>query len=149
MWNVITNDEKRLLLIRSDSTLDFYEVKKVLHHIYISNEGRYSSYHRLIDLSVLTNIDTNFDSIRDLIMSYREIDPLEDNVRIAVLIPFGVTRAILEIYCQQESLNTNRYLVSDSIDECVHFLFVEKRHRNISEPPHINHSILQSFNQSP
>ena len=149
MWNVTANNEKKLLLIRSDSTLDIYKVQEVLHHIYIKNEGRYSSYQRLVDLSVLTDINTHFDSIRDLVKFYRITNPLEDNVKTALYMPFGVTRAILEIYCQQESLNTNRYLVSGSIDECVHFLSVEKRHRNIYAPPHINHASLQSFNQSP
>lgn len=149
MWNVTANNEKKLLLIRSDSTLDIYKVQEVLHHIYIKNEGRYSSYQRLVDLSVLTDINTHFNSIRDLVKFYRITNPLEDNVKIALYMPFGVTRAILEIYCQQESLNTNRYLVSGSIDECVHFLFVEKRHRNNYAPPHIYYASLQSFNQSP
>ena len=149
MWNVIANDEKKLLLIRSDSTLDLIKVQDVLHHIYINNEGRYSSFHRLIDLSALTDIDTNFDSIRDLVKSYREINPLEDNVKIAVHMPLGVTQAILRIYCQEEKFSTNRYLISGSYNECVHFLSVEKKRRNVSEPSPINHSSHPSLNQSP
>lgn len=149
MWHVTAKDKKKLLLIRSDSTLDFFKIQGVLHHIYIKNEGRYSSYHRLIDLSILTDVYTNLDSIRDLIKSYREINPLEDNVKIAVYIPFGLTRAILEIYFQEERPNTNRYLLSDSFDKCVHFLSVEKRHRNIPESSHINRSGFQSYDRSP
>lgn len=149
MWNVIANDEKKLLIIRSDSTLNMVKVQGVLHHIYINNKGKYSSFHRLIDLSALTDIDTNFDSIRDLVKSYREINPLEDNVKIAVHIPLGVTQAILRIYCQEETLKTNRYLVSGSFDECVHFLFGEIGHSNTSESLPINLSGFQSFDRSP
>jgi len=122
MWNVIANDEKKLLLIRSDSTLDLFKVQEVLRHIYLKNEGRYSSYNRLIEMSALADIDTNFDPIRDLIRSYREINPIEDSVKIAAHIPLGVTQAILRIYCQEENMYPNRFLVSGSFDECVHFL---------------------------
>ena len=145
MWNVTANDEKKLLLIRSDNTLNILKIQEVLHYIYIKNQGRYSSYYRLIDLTALTYTDTNFDAIRDLVEKCRTTNPLEENVRIAAYIPIGVTQAILQVYCQVENINTNRYLVSGSFDECVQFLSGETEHSNTSESLPINLSGFQSF----
>ena len=148
MWQITEKDEDKLLLIRSDATLDFFKIQEALYQIYIKNGGRYSSYNRLIDLSMLKDINTHFDSIRDLIKAYRNTNPLENNVKIAVYIPFGITQAILQIYCKEENIDTNRFLVSGSFDECVRFLSEEKNERKPSTSRHFIHSGVPSFSQS-
>lgn len=149
MWNITVKERENLLLVKSDTTLDFFKIQEALYHIYIKNNGRYSSYNRLIDLSALKDINTHFDSIRDLVKAYRAKNPLENNIKIAVYIPFGITQAILQIYCQEENLDTNRFFVSGSFDECIKFLCVKKRGRSTSNFSPVTRSGLPAFNQFP
>ena len=53
MWTVTVNDQKSLILVKSDKKLDFSNIQIMLNQIYLENEGKCSWYDRFIDLSCL------------------------------------------------------------------------------------------------
>lgn len=126
MWNVTANDEEKLLLIKSDSTLNNFNIQNILHDIYVKGQGKYSSYSRLIDLTALTDIDANFDLIRDQVQWYRSANQVEADFKIAMYMPFGILQSFIDVYLQEVEDRGNRLLLSDSLDECAEYLSVDK-----------------------
>ena len=126
MWTVNVKDHENLILIRSGTTIDYADTLKALNQIYLDNEGRHSAYKRFVDLSNLKDMNTHFDSIIDQIQQYRKINQVDSDVKVAAYAPFGVLRAIIEIYVQEDGFGGNGFMVSNSIDECADYLSVDK-----------------------
>lgn len=124
MWTINVEDDKNLILLRSGESLSFIDFQNILSQMRLENKGKYASYNRFVDFSILREVNTNYDSIRDLIQKYREVNPIEDHVKIAIYPPSGFLRPIIEFYVQEKELNTAKYLVSSSLQECADFLSV-------------------------
>ena len=77
LWTVTVNDQKNLILVKSDKKLDFINIQMMLNQVYLDNEGKYSWYDRFIDLSDLKNIEGNLGTIRDHIRLYQKMPILK------------------------------------------------------------------------
>ena len=126
MWTVTVNDQKSLILVKSDEKLDFINIQMMLNQVYLDNEGKYSWYDRFIDLSDLQNIEGNLGTIRDHIRLYQKMHPLNDDVKFVVYSPFSILRSIIEFYEQETKDSGFKLKVSSSLDECADFLSVDK-----------------------
>ena len=126
MWSIDIKEDQKLVLVKSGASLDYANIQKTLHQIYLENEGRYSAFDRFIDLSNIFDVNAHFDSIRDQIRWYRRANPHEDGVKTAAYLPFGILRAIVEIYVQEDAAENARLMVTGSLDACAEYLQVDK-----------------------
>ena len=126
MWSVNVQEDEKLVLIKSGASLDFASIQHVLHQVYLDDEGRYSSYDRFIDLSKIDDVNAHFDSIRDQIYWYRKVNPSESDVKTATYLPFGILRAIVDIYVQEAGSENAGVMVTGSLEECAEYLCVDK-----------------------
>lgn len=126
MWTMTINDQKSLILVKSDKKLDFINIQMMLNQIYLENEGKCSWYDRFIDLSCLKEIEGNLGIIRDHIRLYHKMHPLHDDVKFAVYSPFRIFRSMIEFYKQEAQDSGFKLEISGSLDECADFLSVDK-----------------------
>lgn len=126
MWSINIKEDENLILVRSGASLDYANIQQTLHQIYLENDGRYSSFDRFIDLSNIGDVNAHFDSIRDQIYWFRKANPYEDKVKTAAYLPFGILRAIVEIYVREDPAENAKLMVTGSLDECADYLRVEK-----------------------
>ncbi|MCG6911181.1 MAG: hypothetical protein LJE94_13795 [Deltaproteobacteria bacterium] len=124
MWSVTINEDRKLVLVKSSASLDYASIRSALHQIYLKDQGRYSSYDRFLDLSKIGDVNAHFDSIRDQIYWYRKANPFENGVKTAVYLPFGILRAVVEIYVQEAGIENGNLMVTDSVDRCAEYLQV-------------------------
>ena len=114
------------MIIKSDETLDLNNLKSVLGGIYLNDEGVYSSYNRFADLSRIENIEVDFDSIVSYIRTYRGINPPENDIKVAVYIPYGVTHSLAKTYGLLAEDETFKIEILSSISKCADYLDVER-----------------------
>ena len=62
MWNMIKDDNNKLLKIKMSDKLNLDELSDILKAIYTENDGKNSNYNRFADLSDLKDIEIDFDT---------------------------------------------------------------------------------------
>jgi hypothetical protein len=126
MWTVNVNDQKSLILVKSNKKLDFINIQMMLNQVYLDNEGKCSWYDRFVDLSDLKDVEGNLGIIRDHIQLYHKMHPLHDDVKFAVYSPFSILRSMIEFYEQETQDSEFKLKISSSLDECADYLCVDK-----------------------
>ena len=127
MWTVTAKDDQKLMVIKSDSTLDRHSIEDMLRQIYMTDTGKYASYDRFADLSNVKDIDVDIDAVVATVRFYRQLKLPTKKVKVAVHLSFGMTGSLAQIY----RLLTEHDTLFDvqifhSVEECAEFLQVDQ-----------------------
>jgi len=126
MWTITTNDNQKLIIIKSGETLDLKNLEQILSVIYLDNNGEYSSFNRFANLSGIKNIEVDINALVDNVKLHRQINPPKNDVKIAVYLPFGVTHSLAELYKLMMENDTFGIMVSSSLAKCAAHIDVDQ-----------------------
>ena len=127
MWAITQNDTQRLLLIKTNHTFNFSNLQHAMNQIYIANEGRYACYNRFADLSDLSNVEVDINTLVESVGIYRNVNPPENVVKIAIYTPVGVIGSLAQLLkLMTESDNFNIH-ISSSLKEWAEYLKVDEK----------------------
>lgn len=127
MWTVIPKDEQGVLLIKSDAVLDYRRLRDMLVQIYVEDEGKLASYDRFADLSGIETVDLDIDTVVKTVQMHRQIKPPTKGVKVAILIPFGMTGSLAQIYkILTETDALFNLQIFHSVEACAEYLQVDQ-----------------------
>ena len=126
MWIITQSESQKLVVIKADSALTFNSLLNVLDTIYLENEGRFSSFNRFANLSDIEKIEVDLKTLVRTVRYYRKAKPPENDIKIAIYLPYGTTYVLAENYIIMTEDDTYNSMVSDSYSKCAEFLGVEK-----------------------
>ena len=127
MWTITIEDTHNLIIMKSDTVLDYSNLRDFLNQVYIEDEGRLASYDRFADISRLENIDVDIDTVVETVKAYRAFKPPTSEVKVAVFSPYGLTGALVHIYkLLTENDSIFKIQTYKSVEECAEFLQVDK-----------------------
>ena len=127
MWTLHINDENKLLVLKLSDALTLPELSDILKEIYDKYDGKFAAYNRLIDISALTDVNINLDTVSSNIREYRRQIKPDHPVKIALFITqkyIGGFAYLYKLILGDELFQTE---IFDSLDDCAQYLSADKK----------------------
>ena len=126
MWNVSTNNDVKLIAIKSNEEFRYGDLLQVLSKVYLDKGGMFSSFNRYVDLSEIKKLRISLTVLLDTVKIYRKIHPSRNKVKMAVHLPPNKTSSYVHFYKMMAESDQYKYKICSSVGECAEYLNVDE-----------------------
>jgi hypothetical protein len=127
MWTIDINEDRKLLILKISDILTLNELSEFLEEIYDKNDAKFAAFNRFVDLSALTEIMIDLDTVASHVHEYRrEVKP-DAPVKVSLFIPQKYIKGFSYLYKSMLSDDLFKLEILESLDDCAEYLSVDEK----------------------
>ena len=127
MWTLKINKEKKLIILKISETLTLNELSEFLKEIYDKNDGKFAAFNRFVDLSALSEIKIDMDTVSSHVHEYRRKVKPDDPVKISLFVPQKYLTGFSYLYKSMLSDELFKLEIFDTLEKSAEYLSVDKK----------------------
>jgi len=127
MWSLNVNEDQKLIILKLSETLTLNELSEFLIEVYDKNDGKFAAFDRFVDLSTLSEIKIDLETVSSHVHEYRRLIKPDHIVKISLFIPQNYIKGFSHLYKSMLSDELFKLEILESLDQCAKYLSVDKK----------------------